>query len=97
MTIIPAPQAQRSNHIVKVRQCARDLADVLNRIRALDREWAGLSLGANLTDADFTGTENEGLVKNDIRHFLDVVTTATTGIDAVMLANNYDNRMYKII
>ena len=54
-----ATDAQKSDHVSKVRQAATDLLKAQEKLDALRKDWDWLALGQELTEADCQGLTPE--------------------------------------
>ncbi len=82
--------SQKSDFITKVRNCATDLLEAFDCLRALRQEWDNLMV-ANITDPDFIGS-NSGIVT------VDLASVIGTTLDALQttLDLGHDTNLYKL-
>lgn len=83
-------QGQLSDHITRVRACARKLVDAVEELDNLRSEWDALDLGNVLTDEHFIG-ENEGLTTAQIASVY-----TTHGAFKSLFAHGHATNLYKV-
>lgn len=85
-----ATQAQKSNHVTRVRNAVTQWLAAQNELHDMRREWDALALSTELVEADFMG-ENEGLTPVEIA----AVYTTLAAEDALM-AQGHSTNLYAV-
>lgn len=78
---------ERFNEITRIRAAATALAEAIEELQAVKKEWDYLDLGNVIVAGDFTD-RHEGLTVTDLAN---VVGTTLAAIDALLVAGHGTN------